>query len=385
MKRFLICYLFTITTFLYAQQTIGKNEVLFIKGSISDKIAAVKNASEKEVSVLSISAVDFALNNFEKLGNDRELSALAFAGVLAFPAQISDTSVVKKLTSLFSLFSDVNTRVAVVNKLVQLYEVNSDTTIISFLSEYLSQSMMAKEPVSDIHKAVVVGLGSIGNGSAMKTLYEAYVGQYWPTLNDDIGQAIENLADKSIPEIIDIISQSNTDNLQALFSIIVNSSSIGDSLKSEIAENILSELLYLVGKENKITDKILNLEFDCVSVISAHKWTRAASFVISFFAQVKELYTANQIDESKMITAIQSLSTLSSTEAAKALTAYLNQLNETCEKGTVPSTAVVEAVIQALGALGNKVAFDDLLYVTYLPYPEHIIVAARNALTILKW
>ena len=46
---------------------------------------------------------------------------------------------------------------------------------------------------------------------------------------------------------------------------------------------------------------------------------------------------------------------------------------------------VLLAVIESLGALGDKAAFDNLLYVTYLPYPETITTAARTALAGLKW
>jgi hypothetical protein len=64
---------------------------------------------------------------------------------------------------------------------------------------------------------------------------------------------------------------------------------------------------------------------------------------------------------------------------------YLDSLNKEMEKGTVPSKQVVLAVITALGGLGDKTAFDYLLYVTYLEYPEEVIAAARDALAKLKW
>jgi len=35
--------------------------------------------------------------------------------------------------------------------------------------------------------------------------------------------------------------------------------------------------------------------------------------------------------------------------------------------------------------LGDKMAFDNLLYVTYLPYSEQITSAASIALAGLKW
>ena len=51
----------------------------------------------------------------------------------------------------------------------------------------------------------------------------------------------------------------------------------------------------------------------------------------------------------------------------------------------VSDEEVLLAVIESLGALGDKAAFDNLLYVTYLPYSETITTAARTALAGLKW
>ena len=42
-------------------------------------------------------------------------------------------------------------------------------------------------------------------------------------------------------------------------------------------------------------------------------------------------------------------------------------------------------VINALGRLGDRVAFDNLHYVGYLDYPERIKAAAREALNNLIW
>ena len=43
------------------------------------------------------------------------------------------------------------------------------------------------------------------------------------------------------------------------------------------------------------------------------------------------------------------------------------------------------SLINSLGEMGDKAAFDSLLYATYLDYPEEVIAAAKNALAKLKW
>jgi hypothetical protein len=46
--------------------------------------------------------------------------------------------------------------------------------------------------------------------------------------------------------------------------------------------------------------------------------------------------------------------------------------------------AVVLETVKALGEIGNRAAYDNLLVVGYLSYPEHIQNAAREALFRLK-
>ena len=63
----------------------------------------------------------------------------------------------------------------------------------------------------------------------------------------------------------------------------------------------------------------------------------------------------------------------------------LEEFNNKKEKDEKLSIPVVKAVINTLGAIGNKTAFDYLLAVTYLSYPDEVLSAAREALAGLRW
>ena len=52
---------------------------------------------------------------------------------------------------------------------------------------------------------------------------------------------------------------------------------------------------------------------------------------------------------------------------------------------SMPAKSVVLALISALGELGDKTAFDTLLFVTYLSYPLDVIDAAKASLAKLNW
>jgi hypothetical protein len=88
---------------------------------------------------------------------------------------------------------------------------------------------------------------------------------------------------------------------------------------------------------------------------------------------------------SELLDAVSCLGVMGSTDAAQALALQLQLINAQTEAGKPFDDAMLLGVIDALGNLGDKVAFDYLLYVGYLRYPESVKNAARSALQKLKW
>ena len=84
-------------------------------------------------------------------------------------------------------------------------------------------------------------------------------------------------------------------------------------------------------------------------------------------------------------TVITSLRNIAPLDAVNPLIGYLEELNDSTEKGNTVSTDIVLSIINTLGAIGNKAAFDSLLAVTYLNYEESVLTAAREALSGLRW
>jgi hypothetical protein len=71
--------------------------------------------------------------------------------------------------------------------------------------------------------------------------------------------------------------------------------------------------------------------------------------------------------------------------AAQALSLQLGLLNSRMERNRDYDPDILISVIGALGDIGDKVAFDYLLYIGFLSYPDSIQNAARDALNKLKW
>ena len=112
-KKICLIILCTFTSFsVFAQSA----KVKFIKGNITDKTAAVREADDSEADWVSDNAIAFCLENKELLGNDRELDALAVAAILSYyPESLKNQSDDQKqiltdnFISLFTSFNKSNT------------------------------------------------------------------------------------------------------------------------------------------------------------------------------------------------------------------------------------------------------------------------------------
>ena len=144
-------------------------------------------------------------------------------------------------------------------------------------------------------------------------------------------------------------------------------------------------ILILSGTSSNSQD-LASFQLETVKVLADNKWTRASDLAKDYFSVAKIAYNGKFLTAEQWTGAIACVEVLASRAAVLPFTEYLDQMNKAQESGNAPDKAVVLAVINALANLGDKSSFDCLLYVTYVKdYPEEVAVAARNALTRLKW
>lgn len=388
-----VCFAFASLLFcapLAAQQSsASKTQIQFIKGNINDKTAAVRQSSGPDN--LAEAGIDFCIMNSSVLGSDRDISALAVASVLALPKDNATLTAEKasqlseKLTSVFSLFDDDNVRISVIERLVPLSQSSKSDKAVSLMNSFLKSEIDANKSSSPVHRSAITALGDIGNSESYSIIYNCWKVKQWPQFSTEIEQALVDLSVTHIADAIKVFSVSKPADDYAFFSLIAENSKIPPEFKSEIAENALSGAIHSTDDLSGITKETVSLQLDSVHVISSNNWTRAAPLVIRYFALACEEYAAQVLSEDQFVDVIHCTAALASSDTASTLSDYLAELNRNTEKGSIPSKSVVLAVISSLGALGDKTAFDNLLYVTYLNYPDEVIAAARDALAKLKW
>ena len=388
-KIFSLLFFISLLFQIFPQDKDSK--INFIKGNIVDKTKVIKESTGEDSYWLAEKAIQFALDNKEILGNDRELDALVVSAILTITPEyvasadkLSQAEILFNFTKLFNIFSSSNTvQIAVLSKILLLKDSIQTTEFTEELNNYLQSDGIATADKS-VLKSVISTLESIGNNKSFNILFSLYINPEFKSVQNELESTLIKLAPNNIDEILYIINEKNIAKNKPLFEKIVKNSKISKNNLCEIAENLLnSSILYVENSTEK--DDFSKLQIEVLQVLSSNNWTRASSSAISFFIFAKDKFTNGLISEEDMIKIVSSLINVAPIESISPLVSYLVELNSLTEMEKSVSIPVVEAVIKTLGAIGNKSAFDSLLGVTYLNYPESVLSAAREALAGLKW
>ncbi len=387
-KTLSLIFLMTAVISAYAQTS----KIKFIKGNIADKTAAVREASGAEAEWISDQAVAFCLENKESLGNDRELDGLAVAAILSYsPDTVKKQSEAQKqkltdnLISLFTEFNKSSTvQIAVISKSVALKDSLPTASFTALINSYLKTSDV-KSADSGVFKACISALESIGNEESFKLLYGFLDNNSYSAYKKEIEKTTIALIPNAMDEVIGLLKGSDMKKIIAVYDLVQKNSQISKKNLCEIAENVLSESILLIDNSSAASPDTIKVQLNALNILSENRWTRASSVALSYFELSKKLYEKKSISEEEFKTVITSLRNIAPLDAVAPLISYLEELNGRTEKGSPVASEIALAVINTLGAIGDKSAFDSLLAVTYLNYEESVLTAAREALSGLRW
>lgn len=389
MKKIIALLICTVSCLsMFAQN----QKIKYIKGNLSDKTAAVREASGDEGIWLSNAAIKFALENKETLGNDRELDGLAVAAILSIPvdytkkcSESDKADLIAQFINLFNKFSTSNTvQIAVLSKVLQCKDSLPTKDFTTLLNNYIT-SININTADNSVVKATINALEFLGNNESFKIVYVFYNNPKYSAFKNELENAIKALIPNAMNEVIQLIQQKNIAQISQIFNLVKNNANISKNYLSEIAENVLSESILLVDNSSKFSTEIIGLQLEAIKILSENKWTRASSCCLTYFDIAKKEYDAKLLTDDDFTRVISALCNIAPIDSVTPLNIYLEELNKLTEGGAKVSAVVVKSVINTLGAIGDKSAFDSLLAVTYLNYPEDVLSAAREALAGLRW
>lgn len=389
-KSFLLILFVLFSISLYAQN--NSYTIQYLKGNITDKTRAIKESTGSESDYLANRAIEYALENKELLGTDRDLDALVVAAVLSisddYLKNSNDEEKVKfseKLYNLYSNFEDSNTvEIAILTKLESIKDLLPIEKFVNNLNNKLKNENMNDMDPSFL-KTTLSSLEKMGNTESFIILYYFYSADKYPKFEEEIEKTLITLSPNAVNEILGFIKEADSNQLKRIYSLTTKTQKLSKNNVCIIAENLLNRSILLMGDSSKILPEDIDLQITCLKILADNKWTRASDSVLSYFQITKSLYKINSIKDEDFTFVISSLSSITPLKAVSPLTSYLEELNGRKENGEEVSSSVILSLINTLGAIGDKAAFDSLLAVTYLSYEETILSAARQALSGLRW
>jgi hypothetical protein len=393
MKKILIFISLIHISIVFAQSpdpVILSYQRNFIRASITTKIELLNDASRITtitMTPLYIDALNFVNVNYPVLGTDSQLMDLAVIAATK-AASYQDISVLPVLRSVFSSISETRIKIACLNTFSIL--AKGQKTDISFLNAWFSDSLASgpNGTAADVKTlaSCATALGKIADASSFSVLFKAATGTLDSSVVSAAAVALNSISDSYTENILAIIAEKRIRDMYAAFSFAMKKSGLSDSDKGRIAEAAFAASTdsALAGADGNAAMQAA-LVRESLDQLSALKWSPASPQVVKYFYQKQGDYTNDKVNIEILIPVIKCMGAMGTTDSAQALSIFLGLLNSETEQKKTYNEQLMLAVIQALGDLGDKTAFDYLLYVGYLDYPETVKKASRDALARLQW
>lgn len=352
----------------------------YITGGLAEKTRAVTSSTGKEAYTLSRAAMSYSIAYKPLLGDDKELTALAVAAVLSLNreniAGLDDSeksSLTGDLCSVLQLFSsDDSVRSAVISRALQL----KDKLPLGQLVECLNLIAAAKQDASD----VVNALSQIGDERSFAVLYTL------PDTEDALA-AILCRVPAALYAATNVIQKGNNVDVSCILRL-AQRYDVNDNLRGEIAEAALKKVVLQTPGDKAASEGAPDILVRALAVLKEIRWTRSSKVV--YEALSKEMEEGVACDT--LCQTIDAASVLSPIDSQHLITSLLTMKVQFLGEGTGAMDAnkdaikVINACIKALGAIGDKSAFDALLAVTNASGIDRATKDSANmALSQLKW
>lgn len=391
-----VCVFLTVSAISFAEEPPAEY-VDFVMGSVQDKTSILQDISEKYFftdestpdvfKTMPLEAVTFVVTAVQNVGVQQSLIDLALVAVPLYPVQNQGD-----IALLWSLFKQVPSKelyVKIFDKLLELPEnskllYNYSEDMYAFVLEDINSGLANKE-ASLLATEI---MGRINKSTSFKNLFNLYLAN----TDEDLNTVIEASLLKTLPvsetvalSLMEDTSVSVREKL-SFFYLVQSSPEISDIFKSDLAEKLLSIATINVGDSEEERAELIELQFATLHRLSSSLWVKAMDTVVDFFPIARSEYEQGLISAEQFVDVLYCLQNFATNGSVAVLNGYLKDLNSAAstDMSSVDEN-VVMAVITGLGALGSKEAFDNLLYVTYLPYSEKVRTTARDAMAMLQW
>jgi hypothetical protein len=357
---------------------------LDVKIQILQDAAAGKTASS--MGPLFQQAVDFVIDNGSLVPTDARFNQLAAIGAEQ-AGNVGFTAARFSVWKLFQITSDSQTLSKAALALGILGA--GDPEIIAGLNHWLDaqNSVFAtgKMPDPSVLVSVIQSLGKLADSSSFPYLFTAMNLGYSDQISAIAKTALLAIKGDFTAMLLGVIKERPIPEKKLALQMSAETDRLTGEQKSQVAEYALDVGLHMTSTETPSKNMLRDIRFTAADSLGAQKYAHATALIIEHLDTTIGEFDKGLVDRNHLLNALADLGAMGTHEAAVRLTQYLVLINSYTDKGKAYDDLVVLAVLQSLGGLADKVAFDDLMYTQYLNYSATVKKAARAALDKLKW
>jgi len=297
-----------------------------------------------------------------------------------------DISNINDAASLWRLFLDNPDSKTGADILIKLGSVGKgNRMIIDNINNYLMGKNLLFRSGENVDYTIISvcisALMELGDSSSYPALFSVLYAGYPEVITYEAQGALELIPGNLQQFLVNIITHNPPEEKFAAFTMGVNSDRLTVSQRGQLAELALEQGLSAVDDNIDLTA----MRYSSILLLTRLRWTRANALAIRHYYRVQTDYLTNPMQKERFIEAISCLGAVGNSDAALVLCLQLGLINARTESTGAYDPEITMAIVQALGRIGYNAAFDHLLYVSSLSYPEEIQAAAREAVARLKW
>ena len=329
-------------------------------------------------------ALQFALDNSQLLKNDPDM--IKITGIAANGLGSSGYS--ENLDVLWELFLEYQDSSAGAEILITLGKLGKgNRRIIDDINNYLiernSMYSLGESVNYAIISACIAAVMELGDSSSYPALFAVMCADYPEIIAFEAQEAFELLTGNFKQFLLDVIEKNPPAEKFIAFKAGMNSNKLSLPERGQIAELALERSFAFSNGEDDAD--LSDMRYAAVLALTPLRWTGAGALAVRHYYRVQADFQRDMVPKERFLEAIALMGAAGNSDAALALGLQLSLINARTERTGEFDAEITLAIVQALGLIGDKAAFDHLFHISDLSYPENIQAAAREAIDRLKW
>jgi len=296
---------------------------------------------------------------------------------------VSQINSVDVLWGIFLQNPDTATAVDILIKLGKLGK--GKRNVIDNLNNYLMGINLLFKSGSSVNyivvSACITALMELGDPTSYPALFSVLYAGYPEVIASEANGALDVIQGNLHQFLLNVILNNPNEEKFAAFRAAVNSDRLTISERGHLAERALEKAL----EESEDNIDLTVMRYAAVNALTRFRWTRANTLAIRHYYRVQSDYQQNNVPKQRFLEAIACLGAVGNSDAALVLGLQLGLINARTETTGAFDPDITMAIVQSLGNIGFHAAFDHLMTVSNLPYPDDIVYAAGEAINRLKW